>query len=453
MRPPGVWGMTKQIYDSMAMRQLLTKRFVIAMAVLCFASIVSVAAVFAQLRKVERDARLINVSGRQRMLSQRIALLSTLVSEKQGDARQATIEMLEECLSSMSKAHAELSADSVKSKVRRQLFQGPEGLDQMVPQYLAAAGEVVTQQDSAKEVALVESMATQGKLLGQLDAVVAAYQAENEYRKMGWFMALELLLLAVSFLTVVAVAWAVFRPIVKLVSNALESLESSNAELTEFSYRISHDLRAPVVSCLGIAGVVEDALSENEAATALAANQHIQTSLTRLTTTIDGIIGLVRQRMTDVAPETFKLADVVNESVESLRHMPDFDHIDLRIECPQDLELRTKRVYVKQTIENLLSNAVKYRDPNIGDSQVKISAKMEACDCYITISDNGLGIDEDYRGRVFSMFQRFHPRVSFGSGLGLYLVKQNAMTLKGAVEYLPNDKGSTFRFSFPALGA
>ncbi|PQO38344.1 ATP-binding protein [Blastopirellula marina] len=445
--------MTKQVYDSIAMRHLLTRRFVIAMAVLCFASVISVAAVFTQLRKVERDARLINVSGRQRMLSQRIALLSTLVNEEQGNARQATTRSLEECISIMADAHAELSADSGKSKVRRQLFQGPDGLDQMVPQYLAAAKQVVANHSSENVIAVVKTMATQGALLGKLDAVVAAYEAENEYRKMGWFVALELLLLVVSFLTIVAVAWFVFRPIVKLVSSTLGALENSNEELTEFSYRISHDLRAPVVSCLGIVEVVKDALSENEVDAAITANQHIQTSLTRLSATIDSIVDVVRQRMTDVAPETFKLTSVVSESVDALRHMPDFACIDLRIECPQDLELRTKRVYVKQTIENLLSNAVKYRDPNIGDAQVTISAKMEARDCLITVSDNGLGIDEDYRGRVFSMFQRFHPRVSFGSGLGLYLVKQNATSLNGFVEYQPNDKGSTFRFSFPVTGA
>ncbi|RCS54724.1 hypothetical protein DTL42_06250 [Bremerella cremea] len=439
--------------DSIAMKRILARRFVIAMAVIGITSAISVAAVFTQLRKVERDARLINISGRQRMLSQRIALLSVLVDEKQNAAQLATIDSLEACLHAMAKAHAELSADSKSSSIRQELFQGPVGLDQLVPQYLAAAQQVVEQKGTTDDIALVESMATKGVLLGKLDAVVAAYEAEYDSRKMGWLISLEIVLLAVSFLAIGAVAWFVFRPVVKLVSSSLESLERTNAELTEFSYRISHDLRAPVVSCLGIVALAGDALAEKDWETSQAAIEHIRKSLVRLSATTEDIVGLIRQRLTDVSPETFKLTDVVNESVESLRHLPDFDKVDLQIDCPQELELRTKRVYVKQTIENLLSNAVKYRDPDMGISKVIISAKVEARDCHITVADNGLGIDENYRERVFSMFQRFHPRVSFGSGLGLYLVKQNATSLAGAVEYIPNEKGSTFKFSFPTMGA
>ena len=70
--------------------------------------------------------------------------------------------------------------------------------------------------------------------------------------------------------------------------------------------------------------------------------------------------------------------------------------------------------------------------------------------CEVCVRDNGLGIDEKYRDKVFGMFQRFHPKVSFGSGLGLYIVLQNVKAIEGEIVYKPLEQGSEFIVTFPS---
>ncbi|MEM6473573.1 MAG: ATP-binding protein [Planctomycetota bacterium] len=93
----------------------------------------------------------------------------------------------------------------------------------------------------------------------------------------------------------------------------------------------------------------------------------------------------------------------------------------LQVDCDASLEVRTKRVYLKQTIENLLSNAVKYRDPENEDAQVTLTATVEDSTCHVAVADNGFGIDSQYRDRLLT--------------------------------YRPRAKGSTFEMTFPALRA
>lgn len=443
-------GMTKEVFDSTAMRRTLIRRFAVAMTLVCFTTIISLAAVFAQLKKNERDAHLINISGRQRMLSQRIAFLAT--SENASVARQFTSTSLENCITAMREAHSELSQDSSYSPMRAQLFTKPMGLNHQVERYLDSATRLMQGTGTEADKEFVRITAINGAFLNMLDQVVRAYEAEYD-TKLSRFKLVESILLCVSLLAVGLVSWLVFRPTVGLVASNLRSLERSNSELMEFSYRISHDLRAPVVSALGITEVTKDALEDGDTDSATQGVEHVHRSLTRVSATIEDIVHLVKHRMTDTPSETFGLEQLVQECIETVGNMPDFDRVKLCLDVPSDLTLHAKRVYLKQTIENLLSNAVKYHDPECDEPTVTLAASVDDGVCHLAIDDNGLGIDEDYRNRLFSMFQRFHPDVSFGTGLGLYLVKQNASALNGEIAYYPKAKGSKFEVTFPTLGA
>ena len=68
---------------------------------------------------------------------------------------------------------------------------------------------------------------------------------------------------------------------------------------------------------------------------------------------------------------------------------------------------------------------------------------------HISVRDNGIGISKKHQSEVFSMFKRFHPKVSFGSGLGLYLVKKNMKAMDGEVHCKALEDGTNFSLSFP----
>ncbi len=103
-----------------------------------------------------------------------------------------------------------------------------------------------------------------------------------------------------------------------------------------------------------------------------------------------------------------------------------------------------QKLYLQQIIENLLSNAIKYSNSSVTNAspQVSVSLQQHAKQFTLIIDDNG--IPEKCREKVFVMFMRFRPKVTNGSGLELYLTKQNAMAIGGNLAYEPLAPGSRF---------
>ncbi len=106
--------------------------------------------------------------------------------------------------------------------------------------------------------------------------------------------------------------------------------------------------------------------------------------------------------------------------------MDGFEKLDIQKEFKfsDDLFLQKNRIVL--IIENLISNAIKYQDPKKERPFIKLlTHKTDKNDFVLEVHDNGLGIPKENQKKLFLMFQRFHPKTSFGSGLGLY------MTIKG----------------------
>lgn len=98
-------------------------------------------------------------------------------------------------------------------------------------------------------------------------------------------------------------------------------------------------------------------------------------------------------------------------------------------------------------VENFISNAIKYYDPKKSNPYIKISTRQQSDKFVLEISDNGIGVPENQQKNLFKMFHRFHPKVAFGSGLGLYLVQKSASVLGGEVSYENTEDGSLFRLA------
>ena len=123
----------------------------------------------------------------------------------------------------------------------------------------------------------------------------------------------------------------------------------------------------------------------------------------------------------------------------------------VKIEC--DLEfseaLKTRETRLRLIFENLISNALKYRDLKKEQPYVKIITRVQDNKFIFEVEDNGLGVPENQRHKLFSMFSRFHPQSSYGTGLGLYMVKKSAELIKGEIIYRDTDQGSVFGLAVP----
>jgi len=108
-----------------------------------------------------------------------------------------------------------------------------------------------------------------------------------------------------------------------------------------------------------------------------------------------------------------------------------------------------RKVWVQQLLQNLISNAMKYNESEV--PKINVSFMRENGYLHLTVSDNGIGIPEQYREKIFKIFQRLHNREKFtGTGIGLAICKKIVDQLNGVIKVQINaSDGSDFCISFP----
>lgn len=228
-----------------------------------------------------------------------------------------------------------------------------------------------------------------------------------------------------------------------------EKLISANSELEEFAYRTSHDLRSPIISTLGLIGVAKESLEREDYSTVEDCFNHSIKSLKKLDLLIKDILKLTEAKQFEEQFQPIDVKQVIDDAFYSIDQLHGFNDIDCQLKLAHDGQLVSKKLRINMILENLISNAIKYRDPDQVASKILIETYTENTNFILSISDNGLGIPEGQKHKLFKMFNRFHPKVSFGSGLGLYLMKKSAEVLGGSIVYIDQSKGAKFQLTIP----
>lgn len=228
-----------------------------------------------------------------------------------------------------------------------------------------------------------------------------------------------------------------------------ERLEEANSELEEFSYRTSHDLRAPLVSSQGLVDRAIDYIKKKDDDKALLSLSHAKDSIAKLLTLIQDLLILTESKNVEEAEQPVNVSEALDDVLNSLQHSDDFKEIKIIKELDFEDMLPVQKMRFRLILENLISNAMKYKDLEKDEPFVKVVTEKSGHNFVLEISDNGLGIPVDMHDQMFSMFKRFHPNTAYGSGLGLYMVKKSAEILGGEIVYEDRDDGSLFRFTMP----
>ncbi len=451
-------------FQDVSLGAKMTGRYLVALGLIACVIITSYLLLINRLHQNENDAYIINISGMQRMLSQRIALTAGEVHHaKTPEEAQLYSDKMRAALDRMVSNHNILTqktdVDGVKvpmSDVMHDMYFNDGGLDERVTNYMGLAGEFLEVYSNdglgaVRERGLVNeiiAIARNGLLLA-LDDAVSQYQAESE-EAIARFQRLETIVVSVALFVLLLEVLFIFRPMVKSIVCYTQDLTEANKELVEFSYRISHDLRAPVISALGLGQMARKMLDDDKIEDAKQSLDYSNASLSKMDKVIEDVIKLTKVKSIDLQTEPVDLKDLVAASFEKIAHMPQFEKIMVRTDIRFDDEVNVKLHPLRQILENLFSNAVKYSDPEQAKPFIEVTATRVGNTCEVCVRDNGLGIDEKYRDKVFGMFQRFHPKVSFGSGLGLYIVLQNVKAIEGEIVYKPLEQGSEFIVTFPS---
>lgn len=225
-------------------------------------------------------------------------------------------------------------------------------------------------------------------------------------------------------------------------------LRKANAELDNFVYSVSHDLRAPIASVLGLTN-----LAKNEKSLPMTKKYitMIEQSAEKQDAFIKDILDLSRNSRLEVSQEPIFFEDIISEIFEELKYYQENKTVHKVIKVDQSHGFHSDKKRLKVIFNNLISNAIRYSNGH--DPKIKIEVNVDDVTAKIKIQDNGIGIEKKHLKNIFKMFYRA-TEDNAGSGLGLYIVKETVDKLRGNVT-LESEiaEGTTVILELPTLNA
>lgn len=223
-----------------------------------------------------------------------------------------------------------------------------------------------------------------------------------------------------------------------------KKLKILNSELEQFTYRISHDIRSPVVSLKRLMGFVkEDFISKNYKF--IERNLEVAEKLTiKLDHLITSLIQMARFEIDEGGAQVIDVDEIIKEIFDTqveLAHAED-------IQLTKKISLTRKHVMSKKDFFmiswNLIDNAIKYRHPTREPKFVKVRVRDDNKNLVLEVIDNGEGFESKDKKEVFGMFKKLHNGSSIGSGLGMYMVKKSIDKNNGTIDYDTSKDGTAF---------
>jgi len=230
-----------------------------------------------------------------------------------------------------------------------------------------------------------------------------------------------------------------------------EELIKINRELDHFVYSTSHNLRAPLMSVLGLLNIARKDLSENETRHFLDYFRMMNESIGKLDETLKEIIDYSKNARIEILNEQIDIRKLLIECFEKLNYLDSAEGMEMEIDIQdKKSELIYSDSYRLTVIfTNVLSNAIKYRDLVKPKSIVHIEVTNDASKITVSVKDNGVGIHKQYLSHIFEMFYRANEK-SNGAGLGLYIAKETIENLGGAITVESTlYVGTTFKIEIP----
>lgn len=218
----------------------------------------------------------------------------------------------------------------------------------------------------------------------------------------------------------------------------------------QFLATVSHELRTPLTSIMGYTEYVTDELGDR------ADELGVARALATITRNTEKLLDRVSQLLSaadknfDVRPQQVDLAPVLRAAFDSLRVIAAGAGVELIADLPAELPVHADGPRVAQAVENLLTNAIKFT-PAMG--VVRLAAAVDGDEATITVSDTGLGMNDEEQRRAFDRFYRSRGARDTsvqGIGVGLALVKQIVDAHGGRIEVRSEPgSGTEFTVSLP----
>ena len=231
-----------------------------------------------------------------------------------------------------------------------------------------------------------------------------------------------------------------------------QKLEGVEEGRREFVSNVSHELRSPITSIRGFAeGMADGVIPEEEHPKYL---RLVADESRRLSGLVNDLLALSRLERDDAKPEmtVFDINEMLRRAI--IRRMADVESKKIDISCEPETDpcrVRADRDRIEQVVINLLDNAIKFTGEN---GKITLSSRVRGNKAEITVRDNGIGVAEEDREKIFDRFftaDRAHTSGK-GTGLGLSICRR-IMEMHGqSLRLLDTDVGAAFRFTLEYAG-
>jgi len=204
-------------------------------------------------------------------------------------------------------------------------------------------------------------------------------------------------------------------------------LRKANVELDNFVYKVSHDLRAPIASVLGLVNLARQEKDQKMMQEYISL---IKSSAMQQDIFIKDILDLSRNSRVAVTRQKISFDDLINDTFEQLKYSSNGRTVEKDINITGQNPFYSDERRLKVILNNIISNSIRYA--NGKDPLVSIDVSINKQLAKISIQDNGVGIDKKHQKKIFDMFYRATDD-NAGSGLGLYIVKESIEKLNGEI--------------------
>lgn len=236
----------------------------------------------------------------------------------------------------------------------------------------------------------------------------------------------------------------------KKLNEAVMDLELSNDELQRFAYVTSHDLQEPLRTIASFTQLLEKRYKGQFDSDADEFMDYIVDASVRMKQMIQDLLEYSRVTTLGEEFKPVKSEIILNNVLRSLKTA--ITETNAEITYDKLPKVMADESQLTRVFQNLISNSLKYRKEN-EPLKIHISAKKdnETQEYVLSISDNGIGIEEQYYDRIFTIFQRLHSRSDYsGTGIGLSIVKKTIERHGGRI-WVESEFGVGSTFYFPIL--
>ena len=226
-------------------------------------------------------------------------------------------------------------------------------------------------------------------------------------------------------------------------------LARSNADLEQFAYVASHDLKEPLRAISGSIQILQERYKDKLERGADEVIKHTVDGATRMQTLIDDLLTYSRLTTREAPLEATDCSQIVQEVLANLKSAIDESKAIITYDALPVVKADSTQLL--QVFQNLIGNAIKYRSQRT--PRIHIGVEDKGNEWLLAISDNGIGIAPQYADRIFRIFQRLHTRKEYsGTGIGLAVCKKIVERHGGRI-WLESEleEGSTFLFTLPKL--